>query len=74
MINIRKGQFSMKQVLLVDPGRESSRQHRRGDLSGNTEKSDSAIIFITANDLEQDILKGNYVVFHLAAVGWGIGR
>jgi DNA-binding response OmpR family regulator len=32
-------------------------------------KSDSAIIFITANDLEQDILKGNYVVFHLAAVG-----
>lgn len=64
----------MKQVLLVDPGRESSRQHRRGDLSGNTEKSDSAIIFITANDLEQDILKGNYVVFHLAAVGWGTGR
>ncbi len=38
MINIRKGQFSMKQVLLVDPGRESSRQHRLGDLSGNTEK------------------------------------
>ena len=37
-------------------------------------KSDSAIIFITANDLEQDILKGNYVVYHLAAVGWGIGR
>ncbi|WP_320932935.1 response regulator [Hungatella effluvii] len=37
-------------------------------------KSDSAIIFITANDLEQDILKGNYVVFHLAAAGWGIGR
>jgi len=37
-------------------------------------KSDSAIIFITANDLEQDILKENYVVFHLAAVGWGTGR
>ena len=70
MINIRKGQIFMKQVLLVDPGRESSRRHRLGYLSGNT----SAIIFITANDLEQDILKGNYVVFHLAAVGWGIGR
>lgn len=38
MINLRKGQFSMKQVLLVDPGRESSRLHRLGDLSGNTEK------------------------------------
>lgn len=28
----------MKQVLLVDPGRESSRHHRLGYLSGNTEK------------------------------------
>lgn len=32
----------MKQILLVDPGREAFRRHRLGYLSGNTEKFDFA--------------------------------